>query len=60
MISRTISDATTVIDISTSLPRSQDEPSYLRPAPPYVRSRVERELCKIPVPQKRGLLAFEL
>ena len=43
MISRTLSDASTVIDISTSLPRSQDEPSYLRPSPPYVRSRVDRE-----------------
>ncbi|THG99951.1 hypothetical protein EW026_g2526 [Hermanssonia centrifuga] len=39
-ISRTFSDATTVIDISTSLPRSPDEPAYLRPSPPYVRSEV--------------------
>lgn len=39
-ISRSFNDASTVIDISTSLPRSPDEPSYLRPAPPYVRSNV--------------------
>ncbi|KIK57033.1 hypothetical protein GYMLUDRAFT_61634 [Collybiopsis luxurians FD-317 M1] len=39
-ISRTVNDATTVIDISTSLPRSPDEPAYLRPSPPYVRSHV--------------------
>ncbi|RDX51390.1 hypothetical protein OH76DRAFT_1401721 [Lentinus brumalis] len=39
-ISRTFNDATTLIDISTSLPRSPDEPKYLRPAPPYVRSDV--------------------
>ncbi|KZT07214.1 uncharacterized protein LAESUDRAFT_699007 [Laetiporus sulphureus 93-53] len=37
-ISRSFSDATTLIDISTSLPRSPDEPAYLRPSPPYVRS----------------------
>ncbi|THU94911.1 hypothetical protein K435DRAFT_966661 [Dendrothele bispora CBS 962.96] len=39
-ISRTIHDATTVVDLSTSLPRSSDEPAYLRPSPPYVRSNV--------------------
>ncbi|KAI0685606.1 hypothetical protein BC835DRAFT_1523365 [Cytidiella melzeri] len=39
-ISRTFNDATTLIDITTSLPRSPDEPAYLRPAPPYVRSEV--------------------
>ncbi|KAJ3918713.1 hypothetical protein F5877DRAFT_42008 [Lentinula edodes] len=39
-ISRTIHDATTVIDITTSLPRSSDEPAYLRPSPPYLRSNV--------------------
>ena len=42
-ISRTFNDATTVIDVSTSLPRSPDEPAYLRPSPPYVRSNVKRE-----------------
>jgi len=42
-ISRTIHDATTVIDLSTSLPRSPDEPAYLRPSPPYVRSNVSCE-----------------
>ncbi|KAI1782492.1 hypothetical protein LXA43DRAFT_932488, partial [Ganoderma leucocontextum] len=39
-ISRTFNDGTTLIDISTSLPRSADEPVYLRPSPPYVRSDV--------------------
>ncbi|THH28692.1 hypothetical protein EUX98_g5497 [Antrodiella citrinella] len=39
-ISRTFNDATTLIDISTSLPRSPNEPMYLRPSPPYVRSEV--------------------
>ncbi|TDL26649.1 hypothetical protein BD410DRAFT_530254 [Rickenella mellea] len=41
MISRNFSDATTVINVSTSVPRSPDEPSYLRPSPPYVRSHVD-------------------
>lgn len=40
-ISRTFHDATTLMDISTSLPRSIDEPAYLRPSPPYVRSDVK-------------------
>ncbi|KZV72190.1 hypothetical protein PENSPDRAFT_604644 [Peniophora sp. CONT] len=40
-ISRTFNDANTVIEISTSLPRSPDEPTYLRPNPPYVRSHVK-------------------
>ncbi|KAJ8587113.1 hypothetical protein M405DRAFT_853064 [Rhizopogon salebrosus TDB-379] len=39
-ISRLYQDASTIIDISTSLPRSSDEPAYLRPSPPYVRSNV--------------------
>ena len=39
-ISRTFSDAQTVIHIATSLPRSPDEPAFLRSAPPYVRSHV--------------------
>ncbi|KAH7910065.1 hypothetical protein BJ138DRAFT_1127188 [Hygrophoropsis aurantiaca] len=39
-ISRLYQDSTTIIDISTSLPRSADEPAYLRPSPPYVRSNV--------------------
>lgn len=42
-ISRSISDGNTLIDVSTSLPRSADAPAYLRPAPPYVRSHVH--LC---------------
>ncbi|EFP90647.2 uncharacterized protein PGTG_16673 [Puccinia graminis f. sp. tritici CRL 75-36-700-3] len=39
-ISKTFTDSNTVIDISTSLPRSADEPAYLRPSPPFVRSHV--------------------
>lgn len=39
-ISRIYQDTSTIIDISTSLPRSSDEPAYLRPSPPYVRSHV--------------------
>ncbi|KAJ7708750.1 hypothetical protein B0H17DRAFT_1030752 [Mycena rosella] len=39
-ISRSFHDASTFIDISTSLPRSADEPAYLRPSPPYVRSHI--------------------
>ena len=35
-------DTTTLIEVSTSLPRSADEPAYLRPAPPFVRSYVQR------------------
>ncbi|KAF8997878.1 hypothetical protein BDQ17DRAFT_1400949 [Cyathus striatus] len=40
-ISRTFHDTTTLIDISTSLPRSPDEPAYLRPSPPFVRSHIK-------------------
>ncbi|KAF9454468.1 hypothetical protein P691DRAFT_797224 [Macrolepiota fuliginosa MF-IS2] len=40
-ISRLFHDSNTVIDISTSLPRSADEPAYLRPSPPFVRSHVK-------------------
>ncbi|KAL4062502.1 hypothetical protein V8B97DRAFT_1955248 [Scleroderma yunnanense] len=39
-ISRLYQDAATIIDVSTSLPRSADEPVYLRSSPPYVRSSV--------------------
>ncbi|KAG6836502.1 hypothetical protein H0H93_007431 [Arthromyces matolae] len=39
-ISRTYYDAMNVIDITTSLPRSPDEPAYLRPSPPFVRSHI--------------------
>jgi hypothetical protein len=42
-ISRLIHDPSTVIDITTSLPRSPDEPAYLRPSPPFVRSHVTRQ-----------------
>ncbi|CDS01758.1 uncharacterized protein SPSC_00166 [Sporisorium scitamineum] len=40
VINRTLADDSTLIDIATSLPRSPDAPSYLRPAPPCVRSHV--------------------
>lgn len=41
-ISRHYSDPSTLIDVSTSLPRPppDEEPAFLRPAPPYVRSNV--------------------
>ncbi|KIM34210.1 hypothetical protein M408DRAFT_60796 [Serendipita vermifera MAFF 305830] len=39
-ISRTLADGATLLDVTTSLPRSPDEPPYLRPTPPYVRSHV--------------------
>ncbi|PWN88448.1 hypothetical protein FA10DRAFT_303412 [Acaromyces ingoldii] len=39
-ISRTIIDGHTLMDVSSSLPRSPDAPAYLRPAPPYVRSHL--------------------
>jgi len=45
-ISRTHKSTNTLVDISTSLPRMQsnpkDEPAFMRPAPPYVRSNVRR------------------
>ena len=50
-ISRTFNDATTIIDVSTSLPRSPDEPAYLRPSPPHVRSNVKREDSSQPIEQ---------
>ncbi|KAM0750413.1 hypothetical protein T439DRAFT_302437 [Meredithblackwellia eburnea MCA 4105] len=46
-IHRVLSDQQTVVSIATSLPRSKDEPAFLRPAPPFVRSQV-------------GLLAWSL
>ncbi|KIY63378.1 hypothetical protein CYLTODRAFT_458158 [Cylindrobasidium torrendii FP15055 ss-10] len=39
-ISRSFRDKSTFIDVCTSLPRSPEEPVYLRPSPPYVRSNV--------------------
>ncbi|CAE6470350.1 unnamed protein product [Rhizoctonia solani] len=49
-ISRTVYDASTIIDISTSLPRSSDEPAYLRSSPPYVRSHVHLQAWCIQLP----------
>lgn len=43
-ISRAFNDSSTLITISTSLPRSRNEPAYLRPSPPYVRSHIHRKL----------------
>ncbi|KAG8832476.1 hypothetical protein FRC17_001297, partial [Serendipita sp. 399] len=37
---KTLSDGATLLDVTTSLPRSPDEPPYLRSTPPYVRSHV--------------------
>ncbi|KZT68729.1 hypothetical protein DAEQUDRAFT_692149 [Daedalea quercina L-15889] len=60
VISRSFSDAATLIDISTSLPRSPDEPAYLRPSPPYVRSDVSlfawcvQVIGEQPATSKRG------
>lgn len=41
-ISRTFvsPDSSSLIDLSTSLPRAADEPAFLRPAPPFVRANV--------------------
>ncbi|BGP39600.1 hypothetical protein JCM10449v2_003551 [Rhodotorula kratochvilovae] len=41
-ISRTFPspDGSSLIDLSTSLPRAADEPAFLRPAPPFVRANV--------------------
>ena len=39
-ISKTLVDNNTLIDITTSLPRSRNEPPYLRPSPPHVRAHV--------------------
>ncbi|KAI8456997.1 hypothetical protein BY996DRAFT_4578948 [Phakopsora pachyrhizi] len=50
-ISKTYSDSDTVIDISTSLPRSADEPAYLRPSPPFVRSHIHLLAWCIQLPQ---------
>ncbi|GAB1518669.1 hypothetical protein RhiTH_001733 [Rhizoctonia solani] len=49
-VSRTVHDASTIIDISTSLPRSPEEPAYLRPSPPYVRSHVHLQAWCIQLP----------
>ncbi|CCM01330.1 uncharacterized protein FIBRA_03379 [Fibroporia radiculosa] len=40
IVSRSFNDSTTLVDISTSLPRSPDAPVFIRPSPPYVRSEV--------------------
>ncbi|KZT41749.1 hypothetical protein SISSUDRAFT_1000411 [Sistotremastrum suecicum HHB10207 ss-3] len=49
-ISRAFNDSTTLITISTSLPRSRQEPAYLRPSPPYVRSHIHLFAWCIQIP----------
>ncbi len=39
-ISKTFCDGQNLVLVSTSLPRSPNEPAYLRPAPPYVRANI--------------------
>ncbi|KAK8861436.1 hypothetical protein IAR55_002255 [Kwoniella newhampshirensis] len=39
-ISKTLVDQHTLVDITTSLPRSRHEPAYLRASPPHVRAHV--------------------
>ncbi|KAI9632439.1 uncharacterized protein MKK02DRAFT_30252 [Dioszegia hungarica] len=39
-LGKTFVDPYTLIDISTSVPRTRNEPPYLRPAPPHVRAHV--------------------
>ncbi|EJD48112.1 hypothetical protein AURDEDRAFT_113016 [Auricularia subglabra TFB-10046 SS5] len=53
-ITRTVRNANTLIDIATSLPRSPDEPAYLRPAPPYVRSHIHLFAWCIQLPQSQS------
>ncbi|WVQ79038.1 hypothetical protein IAT38_001130 [Cryptococcus sp. DSM 104549] len=50
MISKTLVDQHTLVDITTSLPRSRHEPAYLRPAPPYVRAHVALQAWCIQLP----------
>jgi hypothetical protein len=45
-ISRSFHDPSTFLQIATSLPRSPDEPPYLRPSPPFVRSNVTRKYSR--------------
>lgn len=50
-ICRSMSDGSnTMVSVSTSLPRSADAPSYLRPSPPYVRSHVHLAAWCIQLP----------
>lgn len=51
-ISRTMTDGSTLLDVSTSLPRSVDAPAYLKPAPPCVRSHVHLFACCVQVNEK--------
>lgn len=49
-ISKTLVDQHTLVDITTSLPRSKHEPAYLRPAPPYVRAHVALQAWCVQLP----------
>ncbi|WFD35789.1 hypothetical protein MCUN1_002651 [Malassezia cuniculi] len=40
LLTHTMADSDTVVFVATSMPWSRDAPSYLRPAPPYVRTQV--------------------
>ncbi|WOO79509.1 uncharacterized protein LOC62_02G003032 [Vanrija pseudolonga] len=53
-ISKTLVDQNTLIDVSTSVPRSRHEPPYLRPAPPYVRADVSLLAWCIQLPSSRS------
>lgn len=50
-ISKTLVDQHTLIDITTSLPRSRHEPAYLRPAPPHVRAHISLLAWCIQLPE---------
>lgn len=54
-ISKTLVDQYTLVDISTSLPRSRHEPAYLRPAPPFVRAHVSLLAWCIQLPSSNDL-----
>lgn len=44
-ISKTFCDASTIIDITKSLPRTSTSPAYLNAAPPYVRASIFTAWC---------------
>lgn len=56
-ISKTFCDGHSLIWVSTSLPRSSNEPPHLRPAPPYVRAHMALQAFHIqclPTPSSLG------
>ncbi|PWN26841.1 hypothetical protein BDZ90DRAFT_280324 [Jaminaea rosea] len=54
-ISRSMSDESTLVNVSTSLPRSADAPAYLKPAPPCVRSHVHLFACCVQLPDAEAV-----